>query len=365
MDGKLHIYDAPFHVLFEYTPHSSSQSSSNVLLFIGGLGDTFETVPYVSALAQALPNWRVCHAQLSSAGRGWGMSSLEQDCDEIELAVNWAKTRFAQQQGGDSAAPPVNVVLIGHSTGCQDVLHYLHATPRSGEGGSRSPVQGAILQAPVSDRDSLLSNIEKHPEKKAIYEHCVRFAESLDEDEKKDMIIPLPWSEEIISFNRTPVSVARFLSLASPESPRNPSPDDLFSYDATNERLQLTFGKIGSTKAFAIASGGSTVRKKPSILVGMMGADEYVPASVDMDVLLLRWKKAIEKEGTAVLDEDSGIVKGGKHNLRGKDGERKAARDEFVRRVKAYLGRVVEEPEVDDRDANLGPEERLPHRPSL
>ena len=358
MDGKLHIYDAPFHVLFEYTPHSSSQSSSNVLLFLGGLGDTFETVPYVSALAQALPNWRVCHAQLSSAGKGWGMSSLDQDCDEIELAVKWAKGHFVQK--GDSA---VNVVLIGHSTGCQDVLHYVHSKPRSDEG--RSSVQGAILQAPVSDRDSLLSKIEKDPEKKAIYEHCVKFADSLDEDEKNDMIIPLPWSEEIISFNRTPVSVARFLSLASPESPKNPAPDDLFSYDATNERLESTFGKIGSTKAFAVASSGGTARRKPSMLIGMMGADEYVPASVDMDVLLLRWKKAIEKDGAATLDEDSGIVKGGKHNLRGKNGERKDARDDFVRRVKAYLGRVVGEPEVDDRDANLGPEERLPHRPSL
>lgn len=351
MDGKLHIYDAPWHVLFEYTPHASSQSSSNVLLFIGGLGDSFETVPYVSAMAQALRHWRVCHVQLSSAGKGWGMSSLDQDCDEIDLAVKWAKSHFAEEGSAG------NVVLIGHSTGCQDVLHYLHSSPRSGE--ARSPVQGAILQAPVSDRDALLSKIEKDPEKRAIYEHCLKFASSLDEDEQNDMIIPLPWSEEIISFNRTPVSVSRFLSLASPESPGNPGPDDLFSQDATRERLEATFGKLGSSKAFAVPSDAKA-RGRPSILVGLMGADEYVSASVDTDVLLLRWKKAIEKDGTAILDEDSGVVKGGKHNLRGKDGERKEARDDFVKRVKAYLGRVV-----DDRDANLGPEEKLPHRPSL
>lgn len=280
------------------------------------------------------------------------MSSLEQDCEEIELAVKWAKITFAQE--GSRA---VNVVLIGHSTGCQDVLHYLHASPASG--AARSPIQGAILQAPVSDRDCLLDKIAKDPEKKAIYEHCVTFANSLDEDEQNDMIIPLPWSEEIISFNRTPVSVSRFLSMASPESPKNPGADDLFSHDATRERLEATFGRLGSSTAFAVSKGGNA-REKPSLLVGLMGEDEYVPASVDTDVLLLRWKKSIEKDGTAVLDEDSGLVKGGKHNLRGKDGERKEARDEFVKRVKAYLGRVV-----DDRDANLGPEERLPHRPSL
>lgn len=285
------------------------------------------------------------------------MSSLDQDCDEIEVAVKWAKSHFAIQDSPENA---INVVLIGHSTGCQDVLHYLHSSPRSGQ--ARSPVQGAILQAPVSDRDSLLSKIEKDPEKKAIYEHCVNFAESLDEDERNDMIIPLPWSEEIISFNRTPVSVARFLSLASPGSPRNPAADDLFSHDATRERLEATFGKLGNSKAFAVAAG-EKARGKPSMLVGMMGADEYVPASVDIDILLLRWKKAIEKDGKAVLDEASGIVKGGKHNLRGKDGERKEARDDFVKRVQAYLGRLVGE--EDDRDANLGLEERLPHRPSL
>jgi pimeloyl-ACP methyl ester carboxylesterase len=310
-----------------------------------------QTVPYVPTLAASLPHWHVCHVQLSSAGRGWGMASLDDDCAEIELAVKWAKGFFKQdgEAGGE-----VNVVLIGHSTGCQDVLHYLHSAPEG-----REPIQGAILQAPVSDRDSLLDKVASDPEKKAIYDHCVKFAESLDEDEQNDMIIPLPWSEEIIGFNRTPVSVARFLSLASPDSPGKPRGDDLFSYDATAQRLDETFGKIGMSAAFAISKEGDA-RTKPSLLVGMMGADEYVPKSVDIDVLLLRWKKAIEKSGLAVLDENSGVVKGGKHNLRGKDGERREAREDFVRRVKAYLGRVV-----DTRDENLGPEERLPHRPAL
>lgn len=356
MDGKLHIYDPPWHVLFEYTPHASSQSSSNVLLFIGGLGDTFASVPYVSTMAQVLPDWRVCHVQLSSGGKGWGMSSLDQDCDEIEVAVKWVKEHFKSKAASES----VNVVLIGHSTGCQDVLHYLHSSPKLEE--ARSPVQGAILQAPVSDRDGLLSKVEKDPEKKAIYEHCLTFAKSLDEDEKNDMIIPLPWSEEIITFGRTPISVSRFLSLASPDSPKNPAADDLFSHDATKERLETTFGKLGSSKAFTVAKSGKA-GAKPSILIGIMGADEYVPEHVDTEILLLRWKKAIEKDGNALLDEASGIVKGGKHNLRGKDGERKEARDDFVNRVKAYLGRI--KGEEDDRDADLGPEERLPHRPSL
>ena len=270
------------------------------------------------------------------------MASLDQDCEEIGMAVKWAKENF-KVDGSE-----VDVVLIGHSTGCQDVLHYLHT-----EGKERPTVQGAILQAPVSDRDSMLNSIAKSPEKKAIYEHCLNFAESLDDDEKNDMVIPLPWSQELF-FDRTPICVRRFLSLASPKSPSHPSPDDLFSSDATKAWLEATFGKLGKSEAFRVSNSSS--HGKPSMLIGLMGADEHVPEHVDTETLLFRWKKAIEKDGTAVLDEASGIVAGGKHNLRGKDGERKQARDTFVAMVKAYLERVV----ADSRTSTS-----LPHRPSL
>jgi pimeloyl-ACP methyl ester carboxylesterase len=345
MDGKLHIY-APRHALFEYTPHASSQESSKVLLFIAGLGDTFSTVPYVPDLAVALPAWRVCHVQLSSSGKGWGMASLDEDCEEIGIAVNWAREQFKLATGDGK----VDIVLIGHSTGCQDVLHYLHTSPSS----PRPAVQGAILQAPVSDREAMLNSIAKNPAKKAIYEHCMTFANSLDEDEQKDMIIPIPWSQEIY-FDRTPLSVSRFLSLTSPGSPAKPEPDDLFSSDATKAWLEATFGKLGKSEAFAISS--SSAHGKPNMLIAMMGADEAVPEHVDTDILLLRWKKAIEKDGTAVLDEASGVVAGGKHNLRGKDGDRKKARDDFVEMVSAYLGRVV--------GRNEGEVTSLPIRQSL
>lgn len=44
-----------------------------------------------------------------------------------------------------------DILLIGHSTGCQDALFYM----RHGE--HRSDVRGVVLQAPVSDREYLAS----------------------------------------------------------------------------------------------------------------------------------------------------------------------------------------------------------------
>lgn len=40
------------------------------------------------------------------------------------------------------------VVVMGHSTGSQDVIHYLSHNP-----ASRASVQGGIMQAPASDRE--------------------------------------------------------------------------------------------------------------------------------------------------------------------------------------------------------------------
>ena len=53
---------------------------------------------------------------------------------------------------------------MGHSTGCQDVIHYLTKTLYKENIPETSQVQGGILQAPVSDLEALLSgrNPTKH-----------------------------------------------------------------------------------------------------------------------------------------------------------------------------------------------------------
>jgi pimeloyl-ACP methyl ester carboxylesterase len=69
----------------------------------------------------------------TSAYTAFGQTSL--DTDVADLAALVAHLRSTTR----------TVVIMGHSTGSQDVLHYLTR--------SRTPVEGGIMQAPVSDRE--------------------------------------------------------------------------------------------------------------------------------------------------------------------------------------------------------------------
>jgi predicted acetyltransferase len=49
--------------------------SENYLLFIGGLGDGFFTVPYVQQLL-VLIGWNIIEVLISSSYKGWGTGSV-------------------------------------------------------------------------------------------------------------------------------------------------------------------------------------------------------------------------------------------------------------------------------------------------
>lgn len=112
----------------------------------------------------------------------------------------------------------------------------------------------------------MLGKIEK-----GINEHCLKFAESLDEDEKNDTIIPLSWSEQFITLGFTLINVNRFLSLASPESPGKLAAEDLESYDLTRERLDSTLGRWAASRRMRWRTGREGA--KPNTPVGMMSVD--------------------------------------------------------------------------------------------
>lgn len=65
---------------------------------------------------------------------GYGTGSLNRDCDELAALVQHLQARGVS-----------DIVLMGHSTGSQDVIHYLSST--------RAAVQGGIMVAPASDRE--------------------------------------------------------------------------------------------------------------------------------------------------------------------------------------------------------------------
>ena len=178
-------------------------------------------------------------------------------------------------------------MLLGHSTGSQQIMHYLlsqHKLP---------DIDGAIFQGSVSDREAMILS---HPS--SFYHAVCQLAQKyIDEDRGEDI---LPFNATTPIFASAPVSAKRFLSLASP-GPLHEGEDDYFSSDLADERLEETFGKLGSSGVKGICFLFS-------------GSDQYVPESVDKVRMVERWHEFVRRGG-GVVDEASGVVDGATHTL--------------------------------------------------
>jgi hypothetical protein len=311
--GRFHTYWPERYLkVFEHLPADGSgnilsvQDTPNIVLFIPGLFDTFASVPYVAKLASVLADtvdntYSVMEIQLTSIGVGFGTGDLNRDVEEIGKCVEWLRSTLKSRSS--------KVVLMGHSTGSQDVLHYLYY------GSDERPcIDGAILQAPVSDREGLDmvlkasdNNESNQRQLLQVYDECVKKATELQSDPEGPSL-PRSLTSKL-GFMHAFLSASRFLSLASPGSPSRPSLDDLFSSDLPDSHLNTTFGMVGSRGRLTKTANGS----KESILVLMSSADEHVPSSVDKEALLARWEDALENGGTK-LAPSSGVVGGAKHN---------------------------------------------------
>lgn len=280
--------------------------------------------------------WSIFTLQLSSSYDGWGSGSLDQDIEEIAECVNYVREYKSVNFG------PGRIAIMGHSTGSQDVLSYLYRpNPLLKSPGchveinsvKRPVIDGAIMQAPVSDREAILNVLENGTHRdspSAIREHfnkMVEFARrnTSSGDGTMDVMLPIEWTTRIYPVT-TPISCRRFLSLASPDSPKKPSLDDLFSSDLSNDRLHETFG--------AIATQG-LLRHKLMILYS--GRDRSVPKWVDKSNLMQRWKTAANQNGKVEIwdSENSMIIPNASHAL--SDPDQHEPRRILVSRVTNYL----------------------------
>ena len=210
----------------------------------GGLTDGFFAVPYLAPLASALDavGFTLIHALLRSSHAAWGFGSLDRDAEDLE--------RLLHALG---AAGSAGVVLIGHSTGCQDAVRLAQRlkeadvadadaaaagsgapTPRA---GSRPPILGAVLQAPVSDREWLALDPET-PRRVAAAATAVN----------KDLPeLVVTWMR---AWDGAPVTAARFLALAA-----RGGDDDLFSTgDATDSELVRALAPLAGVPTLVLVS---------------------------------------------------------------------------------------------------------------
>ncbi|KAA8646158.1 hypothetical protein EYZ11_001553 [Aspergillus tanneri] len=326
--GILHQY-APRLVAHEFVSPNQTRPKPHSLLFVGGLTDGLGTVPYVTELSKALESteWSLFWLVLSSSYLGWGIGSLDQDVEEISQCVSFVR-KYKSASSSDG-----KVVVMGHSTGCQDVLHYLYSAnplpqrPTDQEVGLnlqrlvRPVMDGAIMQAPVSDREAVLHMMQTSAdpdEFRRIYDQLVDLARRQPPTE----ILPLHLTSKV-GYPGTPLNARRFLSLASPDSPVNPELDDLFSSDLTDQRLRETFG--------AVAERG-LLRSKLMVLYS--GSDEFAAGWVDKEALLQRWKLATNANGKEKWDENSAVVPGASHTVKDE------GQTDLIARVLRYLSSV-------------------------
>ncbi len=344
--GILHTYHPTRNLnIFEHTPYprdtppnSFPPPPKHVLLFIGGLYDNFLQPSYVSDLAALLPlhtsqTWRVMHVQLSTHGRGWGILDIDRDIEEVGVAVNYIRSTLLKSETTD-------IILMGHSTGCQDIMRYLTApNPMDDKKPPRPVVQGAILQAPVSDRDGALHAISEGPSVRKAYDAAMKIVEQTPEPDRRDTVLPINLTKPV--FGPAPISVARWLSLVSPDSPSNPSIEDFFSNDLSDKTLAGTFGSIGRSRLLHRSTGDGP-RDTQSILILMSDSDEHVRPQVDQKRLLQRWKAVMREDTGCVIHGDSAVILNAMHDVGGDDWPSQEARLVVMRKkVLHYLNHVV------------------------
>ena len=294
--GVLHRIFPPL-IAFEHRPNSHSRPS-NTLVFLGGLSDGLLTVPYVPAIVSALPSsWALIEPTLSSSYRQFGIASLGADVAEIAQLVEYLRKLH----------PEGKVVLLGHSTGSQQIMHYsVHPAPRPN-------IDGTIFQASASDRECLASLLAPDD-----YQSACAVAQSYISEGRGEDILPFKMTASI--FQTAPLSARRWISLASP-GPNHEGEDDYFSSDFDDERLNKIFGKLGK------------MGKRVSFLYS--GSDQYVPSTIDKSKLVENWHEHVTRGG-GIIDEASGVVPNASHTL--KEGGQPL--EDLVGRVIGFLERL-------------------------
>lgn len=284
--------------------------------------------------------WSLFSLNLSSSYAQWGTSHLDRDSDELSECLNYI------QEYKKSKYQNSKLILMGHSTGSQVVLHYLHKPNPHNTTPIFDPhlkhilrpvLDGAVMQAPISDREAiqyvLKDGLGKTPasECQAAFRQIQEIAkDAARRDQSVDIILPMALTSQI-GYGNTPISCRRFMSLASPTSPQNPEEDDLFSSDLRDEQLFKTFGMI---------QAGGLLRDR--LVIFYSGADQAVPSWVDKELLLKRWKNAADHGGKYQIwdNEFTSIIPGASHAL--SDDDQGPAREFLVGKLMGYAKRIEE-----------------------
>ncbi|OAQ30421.1 DUF1749-domain-containing protein [Linnemannia elongata AG-77] len=254
LSGTLSTYNPQTRLtMFESGP----QNSQGSVVFVGGLMDGYNALPYLPLLGKYLEEqlgFSLIQVMLTSSHMGYGISSLQEDVRELDILFTFLREERAKTR----------LFFIGHSTGCQDAISF------ASHGRNRAALQGMVLQGPVSDREFMVSSLDE------MYGKYVRLAQRMINDGKGQELM-------VREVDIAPVTAYRFNSLASIGGD-----DDMFSSDIPFESMQALFGQV----------------KTPLIMVHS-GKDEYIPAHINKENLISKLASASPSSLGAVVLPDA------------------------------------------------------------
>jgi len=294
LSGQLFLYGRGRAAFESPIPESSSLPKKKCIL-IGGLSDGLCPVPYTRDLEQACHqhNWSLVQPVLSSSYTGFGHGSLDQDVDELQELMDFLITHREAEE----------FCLVGHSTGCQDAVHFLaHAKE-----DLRSRLRVVALQAPVSDRESA----SVHPNPRA--DEYLELAQNTVNGDGAQEMMPRDsfWA---------PITAQRYLDLFV-----KGGKDDCFSSDYTDDELAQRLDHVGQPP-----ESSSSLQ----VLVAYSGADEYVPSHVDIPALMERLVTAMNCKAGSEPVAHGFCLETGNHNLSEGPNDGKRFVDKFAELLK-------------------------------
>ncbi|XP_062187645.1 UPF0613 protein PB24D3.06c-like isoform X2 [Phragmites australis] len=207
--------------LFKYGPKSAQVAFktgdfNHQVIFIGGLTDGLLATDYLEPLSLALEveKWSLVQPLLSSSYTGYGISSLEQDALELDQLISYLINKENSE----------GVILLGHSTGCQDIVHYMQTNFACSKA-----VSGVILQAPVSDREYRATLPETA--------EMIDLAAKMISEGRGIDLMPREANPD------APITAYRYHSLCS-----YMGDDDMFSSDLSEDQLRQRLGHMSTAQ---------------------------------------------------------------------------------------------------------------------
>jgi len=265
------------------------------------LSDGLLPTPYTPLLEETCHalGWSLVQPILSSSYLGFGNGDLTRDTEEIDALLQY----LTHHRAGEIYS------LIGHSTGCQNSIHFL----KHGSSDMIARVKFVALQAPVSDREDAMTRTTSSANSNS-YAENIDIAEEMVANEAGDEMMPRRsfWA---------PITASRFLDLQG-----RGGADDLFSSDFSDRELAERLKHVGKLEANGLR-----------LLAAYSGKDEYVPKHVDTRALVGRFclamnEKCGEREVATPL-----FLAGANHNLSKGEGDAET----FVDKVGEFLEVVM------------------------